>query len=304
MAQEGQGAASAALTGGTPAQDNNPSPNPDPKPSGDAPAFDYKTSIAPEWHETWNKKGWTNPNDVLKSYANLENMMGATDRLILPKDDNDEKAWGEIYTKMGRPATPADYKFEDVPEGVTRNEDVNKWFANTAHQLGLSQKQAAALEKNWNVFGKEMEVKFAAMQAEETKRHDEELRREWGAKYDDNLGLARNAAAKLGGEKIAAAIDALANQAGYTEVIKMFNNLAKGMGEANFVSGDSKTQGAGAGMNPESARKEIDRLMSDPDYLSPSKNPARHKELNDQVTKLFESAYPEDLQKKGTSYNV
>lgn len=298
----GQGTASGALTGGQPA--TQPQNQEQPKtadtvkaPASEPAAFDYKTSIAPEYHETWTKKGWTNPNDVLKSYSNLENMMGANDRLILPKDDADQRGWDEVYTKMGRPAKAEDYKFEDAPQGVTKNEDLTKWFQQTAHGLGLSQKQAAALEKNWNVFGQELGGRLAEAEKAEVKRQDDALRAEWGPKYEDNLGMARNAASKLGGEKIAAAIDALANQAGYTDVIKMFSNLAKGMGEANFVTGEGQN---GFGMNKESAQKEINTLMADPDYMSPNKNPARHRELVEKVTKLFETAYPDEGLKNGS----
>lgn len=260
--------------------------------------FDWKTNIAPEWHETWQKKGWTNPNDVLKSYGNLENMMGATDRLILPKDDTDTKAWDDVFTKMGRPPAADQYKFDDMPQGMERNADVNKWFQDNAFAAGLSQKQAAAIEKSWNVFGQEFAAKAATAEKQHTEQTMTELKSKWGPKYEDNMNLAKSAAAKLGGEQMAGAIDALADKAGLGPVLEMFAKIGQGMGEANFVMGDSKTQGAGGAMNKESALKEINSLMADPDFLSPNKNPARHKELNEKVTKLFETAYADEpLQK-------
>lgn len=273
--------------------------------NGQTPAFDYKTGVAEEYHGLWQKKGWESPNDLIKSYTNLENMLNANDRLFLPADDNDEKGWNEVYTKMGRPARPEDYKFEDMAEGHKRNEDVSKWFKDMAFKNGLSQKQAASLEKNWNVFAEEMNAKLEETQTQAVANDMAQMKAKWGAKYDDNLALAKSAAAKLGGQNIADAIDALSDKAGFAQVMEMFHNIGVRMGEANFVSGDTKGQNTGTPMNKQAMLKEIQDTMADPDYLNGDKNPARHRQLVDRVTRLYEETYKdEELPSKGTSVRV
>lgn len=273
--------------------------------TSETPAYDYKSNIAPDYHSMWESKGWTNPNDALKSYANLENMLSAQDRLILPKDDTDEKAWGELYGKMGRPARAEDYKFDDMPEGVQRNEDLAKWFKENSFKMGLSQRQAAAMEREWNTYSQEFAGKMAAAEKAAAESELENLQRQWGADYEDRMLAAKNAAKTLGGEKVGSVIDALSSQIGVAETVTFFDNLAKRMGDPNFSVADAKAQGAGGGMNPQSAMKEIEKLQMDPDYLDPSKNPARHADLQKRAQELFAAAYPEDsVDNKSRSFNV
>lgn len=297
MAQEGQGTAAQTLT----ATNDKPQTQVNQPPAqgtaaaaggGDqAPAFDYKKSIAGEYHGLWENKGWKDPNDVLKSYGNLENMLGAQDRLILPKDDKDDKAWGELYTKLGRPAKADDYKFDDLPQGMELNQELDKWFRETSFANGLSQKAAAAMQREFNKFGQVEMARLAAEKKAAAEKGLAELKKEWGADFDDGVAKAKMAAKALGGDKIAAAIDALEGQMGFPEVIRMFNALAKGMGEDKFVQGDIKGTGAASGKSQAQAVKEIETLMADPDYLSGQKNPARHEMLKKQVTELFGVAY-------------
>lgn len=278
----GQGASAA------PAATDNPG-----APNTQTPSFDYKTGIAPEHHSTWEKKGWSSPNDVLKSYANLENMLGAPDRVILPKDD-DEAAWGEVWNKMGRPKTHDEYKFDDLPNGEKRDEDMSKWFRETAHKLGFSQKQASALDKAYNDMAAVAQTKQQMILDAQVSEANAKLKSEWGNDFETNMAIAKSAAKRFGGDEIAAAVDALSDKAGAAAVAKLFHAIGTRMGESKFVEGDQRGSGANASMPKESALKEIQEVMADPDYLNGSKNPARHEMLKRKATELFDIAYKDE----------
>lgn len=252
-----------------------------------APAFDYKSAVEEKYHGVFESKGWKSVNDVMNSYTNLENMMGAKDRVILPKDD-DQKSWDDVFTKLGRPAKAEEYKFEDI-EGVQRDESVEKWFRQTAHSLGLSQKQAAQLEKNWNLFAmdltKQRDTQFKA-EAEQTLN---QLKAQWGDQAEPNMNLAKSVAQKFFSEDaLAKMIDGVGMAPAYEALIK----IGKAMGEDNFVQGDTARSGAG-GMSASQAQGEINNILADPDYLSDSTNPARHKMLVAKMQELMGLRYPD-----------
>ena len=67
-----------------------------------------------------------------------------------------DEDWEEVYSKLGRPAKPEDYKYSFSEEEI--NQDQLKNFNETAHRIGLLPKQAERIIKFYNEMNTQAEV--------------------------------------------------------------------------------------------------------------------------------------------------
>jgi soluble lytic murein transglycosylase-like protein len=127
----------------------------------------WLTSLAKDQQEYLTKKGWKTPDDVLKSYRHLEELLGADKAgrgFLLPKDEKDQKAYEKIYAALGRPEKPEDYGLKELLAGDAIDDDFTSQAAAAMHKAGLSKAQAhqvarayqdehrlaaASMEKRW-----------------------------------------------------------------------------------------------------------------------------------------------------------
>jgi hypothetical protein len=176
--------------------------------SPNAQSFTPSTEAAPikvsDWTSSLNDdlkgyaqvKGFKDPQTVLDSYRGLEKLMGAPkDRLLKLPEKADAPEWNDIYSKLGRPSDPKEYKFDGV-EGV--DPKLEGWARENFHKLGLSQKQGESLLKSY----RELETVESQAQTEQKqmaiKTQEESLKREWGSAFDQNVQVAKQAASKFG----------------------------------------------------------------------------------------------------------
>ena len=148
------------------------------------------------------------PVNVAKSFVHTKKMVGA-DTLKTPKTDEE---WEDIYNKLGRPETHELYLLQsaedthpDLQESIGKDAD---WFRNTAHILGLSDKQATGLFKE---FTKQMSDKYNEMQntADTDGINTEiQLRTEYGSAYEGKEIITKRALEKLGGVEFMELINA------------------------------------------------------------------------------------------------
>lgn len=148
-------------------------------------------------NKAWYKDG-KDPKDVLldsvKAYRELEKFRGANENelLKLPKE-GDADGWAKVYDKLGRPESPDKYEFV-APEGRELDTEAVGMFAKTAHELGLTKGQA---EKVFDVYT-QYETQMVEQQRESIKQQSEQeihdLKKEWGAQYDERKNLALQAA--------------------------------------------------------------------------------------------------------------
>jgi len=187
------GAAATSLAG-----DNSPASTPAATPSTPTPAAnaEWYAALPPETLGLLEKKGWNNPNglpNLIKSYSELEKQFSSSDKVILPKDEADTEGWGKFWAKLGRPENADAYRF---PDGV--DAAAVKALAPKLHELGITQKQAAALatldlQRHATAQESERQRVVADQNAA-----DADLRGEWGAKYNENVEFARRAMRGLG----------------------------------------------------------------------------------------------------------
>jgi hypothetical protein len=148
-------------------------------------------------------KGWKNQNEAIKSYKELVTKLGEP-RLEIPAADAAKEVHDAFFAKLGRPATPAEYKFgvpEGVPETTPYDADFATSFKNWAHEAGLSPKQASAIHDN---YVKSMATGIGAAQAAQSAKitgTHAALVKEWGDTdtegYRRNVELARRAVQQL-----------------------------------------------------------------------------------------------------------
>ena len=148
-------------------------------------------------NKAWYKEG-KEPKEVMlesvKAYRELEKFRGANENelLKLPKE-NDAEGWGKVYDKLGRPESAAAYEFK-LPENREFNADAVTAFGDAAHSLGLSKGQAEKVFDVYTQYETKMieEAHAAIKQQSDQEIHD--LKKEWGAQYDERKNLALQAA--------------------------------------------------------------------------------------------------------------
>ena len=230
-------------------------------------------------------KGWQSPDDVVQSYTNLEKLLGADKAgrgVIMPKEDAAPEEWGKFYDRLGRPASPDDYKLP-VPQGDTGQ--FAKVAANKFHELGITAKQAQSLAEWWNSQSQEMQTSQMNQQAQNSEMEMQVLQSEWGKEFDANIEAARRATRQFGVEE--AMLEKIENAVGTREMLKLFANIGKGLGEDAFIDSDKS---AGFGMSPEAARVRIAQLKGDKDWSA--KYLSGNADAKAEMERLMRAAYP------------
>lgn len=261
----------------TPSPSGAPAPSPTPSASNDP----WFHAFTPELKGVVEKKGWKDAQDAVKSYAELERVIGSSDKLAVPKDDNDAKGWDALYGRLGRPESADKYAF---PEGSDAS--LVKAFAPEMHKLGLSQKQVAGLTT--------LQMQLAQQQIEaervrvvnDQNEGDVKLRGEWGAKYNENVAFAQRALKGLG-MSVDSDFVPLAAAIGTERAMKLLMLAGAATREDNSAQlGD--TQRGYEGLSVNRARAE---LADRKDALRKRASEG-DKAANAELTRLYKAAYP------------
>jgi hypothetical protein len=198
------------------------------------------------------KKGWNSPTalpEVVKNYFELEKQYRSGDKVMLPKDDQDKAGYDTLYNRLGRPESPDKYAF---PEGV--DPEQVKTLAPKLHELGISQKQAQALAQ--------LDLDRAMAHAEmersrvvnDQNQADQQLKQEWGDKYNENVEFARRAMRGLG-MNLDQGFVPMAAAIGAKNALKLLHLAGLNTRESNAAAiGDAQ---AGFGLTPNRAKAEL-----------------------------------------------
>jgi len=165
---------------------------------------------------------------LAKSYVNAQSMIGA-DKVAIPGKHATDDDWGEVYRRLGRPDSPEGYELQnDMPEGVPAVENMLDGFRGAAHEAGLSPQQAQKLLGWYNGFLGEMNQTDEG-QAEQARLDTElELKREYGAAYEDRLTNGNAVIQEFGAENISEIQLADGRLLGdHPEMIKMMVNIGE-----------------------------------------------------------------------------
>jgi len=230
-------------------------------PPAGSPGFEWTNGLSDELKGYVQTKGFPDVPALVESYRNAEKLLGVPkEKLVRLPDKEDAPEWNQVYDKLGRPAKPEEYKY-DAPQGT--DPEFLSWAKENFHKVGLTQKQAQSLLKEYNdLSASKANAQAEAMQAK-LKTQENNLKKEWGAALNQNLGVAREAVKKYGFTNDH--IDQLENIMGYDGVMKFFHKLGSATGEGSFV-GSTGPVGFGNAMTPAQARYQIKALISDPDF--------------------------------------
>ncbi len=233
-------------------------------PANSAP--DWTSSLSPEMKAYVTNKGFKDTNAVLDSYQNYEKLMGVPKEqlLKLPKEAADP-AWNDVYDRLGRPKQASEYQFAKPAQGEQSPEFVD-WAQKQFHGLGLTKTQGEKLAAGWNEYAQGLMQKDTEAYQVSVKNEDLALKKEWGAKYDENMRTGAKAMKEFGldPEKD---IPALEKAFGYGKTLKFLVSIGSKVGEAQFVDGDTNRGFQGA-MTPDEARAQINLLKQDKAFVT------------------------------------
>lgn len=251
-----------------------------------APAVGWYPEASPEEIKVIQSKGWdkeANPPavSILKSYNHLEKLFGADragNTVVLPAGDADETTLNQFYNKLGRPESVDKYT---APAFESLDENANKSLRDTAHKIGITDKQLAALA-DWN---KETQAQVVQTLTQNVQIDEAaqiaSLKKEWGQAYEGNIQLAKEAVGKLGWTT--EQINSMQIGLGFDGVMKLARQIGASTGESAFVAGDSGRAGGrdNAAMSPEQAKTELNKLSTDADFQKAwtDKTHPRHSEM-------------------------
>lgn len=244
----------------------------------------WTEGLGEEYSGLVENKGWKGVEDVLSSYSNLEKFAGGSKNLVeLPGEDADQTTLDSFYGKLGRPDSPENYTFE-IPDGG--DQELGGWFKSTAHEAGLSDKQAATLFQKWEEMSSQRVESMEDNIREQGEAAITELKKEWGKGYDSQIDAGKRAVNALGYDE--QQLSQMEEKLGTADMLKLFATIGSKMGEDTFEGGESPSN-SGFGITPEAARQQIGDLKLDKSFMD--KYLSGDKDAIAKMTRLNEAAY-------------
>lgn len=212
----------------------------------------------------------------------------------VPSKPDDEKAWGDLWGKLGRPEAPEGYQLQLAEGASDEDKAFVEGFRAVAHKAGMTQAQMAAAVGYLNeVTGKAAEdatARAEAAAAETTKA----LKAEWGDKYEIYSKEIPKLIEELGGKD---AVDAL-NEEGMGNsptLLKLFAKVADLRAEHGKLPGGGGGGGEADTVNtPYQAQMKLAQMHGDPakSKALQDKNDPMHKAVMKEREDLLKQAYP------------
>jgi len=214
-----------------------------------------------------DNKGWGSAKDALEGYRNLEKLVG-TEKLPMPKDENDTEGWNKVFKQLGRPDNAAEYNLP-VPEGA--DSGFAKEASEKFHELGLSRKQATALTEWWNGTAA-AEAQASQNRSElEVQKDMDYLQARWGESMPVYEESGRRALKNLKvdmQEMTGVSLDdddlpKIESAIGTRKMMALFAAAGKPYQEARFHEGGGSGQFSAS---QDGAKAEIQQLKNDKDF--------------------------------------
>ena len=241
----------------------------------------WKDSISQEFREDPNISKFTEIDALAKSYINATRMIGQ-DKVAVPNENSTDDQWQEVYGKLGRPESPDKYKLEVQSETAPLDDTSIKQFAENAHQLGLNNKQAQGILEFYKN-SMEGSIQQARVDTETAQANaEQELRKEWGRSYDENIKKAGAIAkANMSEDILNMELKDGTRIGDHPSVIKGFASIANLMSEDKLVSTESENVDRGTDYEA-----EISKLVNDRDGPYWNKSHPDHDKVVQQVFTL------------------
>jgi hypothetical protein len=215
-------------------------------------------------------------------------MVGA-DKVIIPTAKSTPEDVTSFYTKLGKPASEAEYyKALGLDEEALKTESV-KGFADLANKTNLLPTQAADVLKWLNEANEKEQGDAQKVTESQNAESMTRLKGEWGEQYEANIEKAKIAFKQIS-EKVPGSWEWMekSGMAGDPMMLRMFQ-LVGGL----VKEGTIHSEGAGQTGGNADIQSEINNVMSDNTHAYHDKNHANHamavKEMTDKYAKLYPS---------------
>lgn len=238
-----------------------PGPGPDPgqglkQPEPPAPSS-FQESLSEEFRGVSALQKFNDVNGLAKSYLELERLLGY-EKIPMPKADAKPEEWESVWSRLGKPQKPEEYKFEGIPAEEAKKIDpkfLDK-IRPLLHEANLTQKQADAVVSKFIELDKAMMNDLQNTLQSELQREWESLKKDWGNAYDSMRDIASRA---LDSTKIEGVWE-WAEKAGVIDD-PMFARIMAHFGQG--LSEDVLRGGGGSGtLTPKAAETEYNMIMS------------------------------------------
>ena len=233
-------------------------------------------NFSEEYRENPNIAKYSSLDEMAKGLINQASLIGKKG-LVRPGEDATKEEWNNFYNSIGRPETADSYEYKAIEGAPDADPERLSAFKEFSHSKGFTQEQFNDLiEYQYN---QEVAVKeqLEAQAEEEAKITKNDLMKEWGPKFDDNLRVANKIADKLGLTDLLIKVGADNNK----EVISKLYDLSSQFGEATFT-GDTSVMGGGF-------ESQIKAIKSDPAWDNPGD--PRHRDLVQKFNDLYAQRY-------------
>lgn len=282
-----------AAGAGEPAAGAGAPPNPQVGGAPSAAKYDWASlKLDPDLQAVVDHHGFENPGSVVKSFANVQKLMGhPADRILkMPDDKSTPEQWNEYYTKLGRPAKAEDYKLP-VPAGDSG--EFAKTAANWMHKAGVPAGMATKLATEWNEFVAGNMKAAKTTNDAKIATENNELKTEWGGEYDKNFAVVDRALTEFGVTK--EQMDGLRSVLGPKSAMKLFHKIGAKVGtEGEFLAPEKGGEGFQQNRTVEQAKAELAALVKDPAHqqMFNSKDPKTRQEARAKQRNLEIQAAP------------
>lgn len=231
-----------------------------------------------------------NPVEALaRGYLNAERLI-SSEKVPVPKDEQDQEAWERYYKAGGKPEAPDKYEFrkpDSLPDGVTYDENMETWWRQSAHEAGLNKRQAARLyDKYAERFFAQLDLQTRGV-GDEVRRGKLELQRDWGNEYEFRRQMAT---AEF--NDMPETLQAHLTQVGLTRNPGFIKYLADARAR---TTGELEAKGARSpygSMTPQMVTQKIADFRATHATALSNANHPEHRLRLDEMTRLYQDLYP------------
>lgn len=240
-------------------------------------------------------KGWKSPADIpkaLKSTRELEKMFGtlkaSPDRMIvMPSDMTNKDEVDAFYSKLGRPADVEGYSFM---KNDAFDKEISGKLASVFHEKGIGDEQASAALAAFAEISGDLNKRYDSQVEQLTVQEMEEVQKEWGNAYQQNLLLTSQAAKALNLDT--QDLKNLEAALGPKKMAFMLADVGRKMGQAPALGlGDSPSSFIDT---PGQAKAKMESFKSDQNKMSAllDESSAGHAAAKAEYQRLQNSAFP------------
>ena len=245
------------------------------------PATDWKETLPDDIKADPIFEKYKDSGEAHRALVSAQKFLGR-EKLPVPSGPEDKDTYDLIFKTLGLPENengyelPTDFK---IPDDLPVSDEMLAGFKKAAHENGILPQQFQGLYK-W--YMNSMAAEYKKMQEGQiasTKEAETNLRKKWGAAYNENVALAKKVFASFADEKAYAEFE---KGAGNNPVyLEFFANLGK-------VLSEDQLQGKPSGleMTPDEAQSEINKIKGDTNHPYWKEGHPAHAEAVERMSQL------------------